>query len=270
MTIRSEFNKIIKKLREIPIGHPDYYEFPAVQAEIELFSRSLEETVKFLDYKCDEYDFGWMSKVFSQISANLKSWEFIDALYRATGRFSERDRNLLVKYCIPAAEKALPEEIYKQRCQDDSKNVPVIDKNQHTIRTGRKKSFKGEYAEILKFRNMDEKEHLSELADYFDVSPVILAEIAVLSRNLQDTVSFLDRDCTGEQLAWMSEVFEYVSANLKSWDFIDALCRAADRYPKVCAKYHIRNSIEYAIGGLPDDVYGQRYPEEPKEEKTKK
>ena len=267
MSIRSEFEKIKKEISEkIPVGHPDFYEFPAVQAEIALFSRSLEETVKFLDRKCDVYDFGWMSKVFRQISANLKSWEFIDALYRATDRFSERDKKLLVKYCIPAAEKALPEEIYKQRFPNDSKNASSIDENRHTVWPGRKKSFKSEYLEILKFRKEDAKEDLSELPDYFDVSPVILAEIAVLSRNLQDTVNFLDHDCTGEQLAWMSEVFDYVSANLKSWEFIDALERAADRFPKTSSEYNIRNCIKYAIGVLPEEVYGQRFPDEPEED----
>ena len=266
MSIRSEFEKIKRKIvEEIPEGHPDFYDFPAVQAEIALFSRSLEGTVKFLDRKCGVYDFGWMSKVFRQISANLKSWEFIDALYRAADRFSERDRKLFVKYCIPAAEKALPEEIYRQRFPEDSKIVP-----KGHPRPGRKKSFKSEYMEILKFRNDDAKENLAELPDYWDGSPVILAEIAVLSRNLQDTVNFLDHDCTGEQLAWMSEVFDYVSANLKCWEFVDALERAADRCPKACSQYNIRNSIKYAIGVLPEEVYGQRFPDAPEEDSMKK
>ena len=266
MSIRSEFEKIKRKIvKEIPEGHPDFYEFPAVQEEIALFSRSLEETVKFLDRKCGVYDFGWMSKVFRQISANLKSWEFIDALYRATDRFSERDKNLLIKYCIPAAEKALPEEIYKQRFPDDSKIVP----DGHT-RPGRKKSFKSEYAEILKFRNADAKEYLPELPDYWDGSPVILAEIAILSRNLQDTVNFLDHDCTADQLSWMGEVYAEVSANLKCWEFVDALERAADRCPKACSQYNIRNSIKYAIGVLPEEVYGQRFPDAPEEDSMKK
>ena len=261
MSIRSEFEKIKKEISEkIPVGHPDFYEFPAVQAEIALFSRSLEETVKFLDRKCGVYDFGWMSKVFRQISANLKSWEFIDALYRATDRFSERDKSLLIKYCIPAAEKALPEEIYKQRFPDDSKIVP----DGHT-RPGRKKSFKKEYAEILKFRKEDAKEYFDELPDYGDGSPVILAEIAVLSRNLQDTVNFLDHDCTADQLSWMGEVYAEVSANLKSWDFVDALYRAAERFPKKVRDHLIKYQIPYAEGVLPDEIYNQRFPDEPED-----
>ena len=126
MSISIEFEKIKKEITEkIPVGHPNYYEFPAVQAEIKLFSRSLEGTVKFLDYKCDEYDFGWMSKVFRQISANLKSWEFIDALYRAAERFPKKVRDHLIKYQIPYAEGVLPDEIYNQRFPDEPEEAPV-------------------------------------------------------------------------------------------------------------------------------------------------
>ena len=126
MSIRSEFEKIKRKIvKEIPEGHPDFYEFSAVQAEIALFSRSLEETVKFLDRKCDVYDFGWMSKVFRQISANLKSWEFIDALYRAAERFPKKVRDHLIKYQIPYAEGVLPDEIYSQRFPDEPEEAPV-------------------------------------------------------------------------------------------------------------------------------------------------
>ncbi|MBO4633239.1 MAG: hypothetical protein J5858_15075, partial [Lentisphaeria bacterium] len=90
MTIRSEFNKIIKKLSEIPAGHPDYYDLSTFQDAIILFSRSLKETVKFLDRACDTDQLGWMSKVFYQISANLKSWEFVDALKRAAMRYTRQ------------------------------------------------------------------------------------------------------------------------------------------------------------------------------------
>ena len=90
MTIRSEFNKIIKKLSEIPVGIPGYYDLPPFREVVALFSRSLPETVKFLDRACDTDQLGWMSKGFYQISANLKSWEFIDALKRAAMRYSRQ------------------------------------------------------------------------------------------------------------------------------------------------------------------------------------
>ena len=263
MTIRSEFNKIIKKLSEIPIGHPDYYEFPAVQAEIALFSRNLEETVHFLDRACDTDQLGWMSKGFYQISANLKSWEFIDALKRAAMRYSRQtDRELFIKYCIPKAEKGLPDEVYCQRYPDMTEDDRQENKSMSRIR------FKRELAKIIILRKIDSEEYFTDLPYYWETSPVILAEIAILSRNLQDTIRFFDHDCTGEQLVWLSDIFEEISVELKSWEFIDALNRAADRFPKACSEYNIRNSIEYAIGVLPEEVYGQRFPDEPEEDNS--
>ena len=52
LVLFSEFDQIIKEVRNILIGHPDYYEFPSIKAEIELFSRNLKETIDFLDHDC--------------------------------------------------------------------------------------------------------------------------------------------------------------------------------------------------------------------------
>ena len=121
-------------------------------------------------------------------------------------------------------------------------------------------SLKDEYVKIINLREEEDRKHLSELPDYWEKSPAINAEIELFSRNLQETVDFLDNDCTGEQLVWLSEVFEEISAKLQSWDFIDALNRCADKYPEECKVYNIRECIEYAIGQLNDDVYQQRFP----------
>jgi len=122
-------------------------------------------------------------------------------------------------------------------------------------------SIKEEYAEIIKLLAEEEKKCLPELPDYWETSPAINAEIALFARNLQETVQFLDNDCTAEQLVWISEVFEEISAKLQSWEFIDALKRAADRFPEECNKYRIRDFITFAEGQLSDEVYRQRYPD---------
>ena len=119
-------------------------------------------------------------------------------------------------------------------------------------------SIKDEYPEIIKQRIKDDG--LDDTPDYYETSPTIKAEIELFSRNLQATIDFLDNDCTAEQLVWLSEVFEEISAKLQSWDFIDALHRCADRYTEECKVYNIRECIEYAIGQLNDEVYQQRFP----------
>ena len=119
-------------------------------------------------------------------------------------------------------------------------------------------SIKDEYPEIIKQRIKDDG--LDDTPDYWETSPTIKCEIELFTRNLQETIDFLDNDCTAEQLSWMSEVFEEISAKLQSWDFIDALNRCADKYPEECKVYSIKECIEYAIGQLDDDVYQQRFP----------
>ena len=118
-------------------------------------------------------------------------------------------------------------------------------------------SIKDEYTII--FHQRLKEDGIDDTPDYYETSPTIKAEIELFSRNLQATIDFLDNDCTAEQLVWLSEVFEEISAKLQSWDFIDALGRCADKYPEECKVYNIKECIEYAIGQLNDDVYQQRF-----------
>ena len=118
-----------------------------------------------------------------------------------------------------------------------------------------------EYKRIVLRLELERKNHWDELPNYEDVSLAIKPEIALFTRNLQETVQFLDNDCTADQLSWMSEVFEEISAKLQSWEFIDALKRAADRFPEECGTYNIRECISFAEGQLNDEVYRQRYPD---------
>ena len=55
-------------------------------------------------------------------------------------------------------------------------------------------SVKDGYAEIIKLRGEESDKCLTELPDYWETSPAIKAEIAVFTKNLQETVQFLDND----------------------------------------------------------------------------
>ena len=120
-------------------------------------------------------------------------------------------------------------------------------------------SIRDEYTAILRQRL--EENGIDDTPDYYETSSTIKAEIEMLSRDLNETVQFLDNDCTAEQLVWISEVFEEISARLQSWEFIDALKRVADRFPEECDKYRIRDFITFAEGQLSPEVYRQRYPD---------
>ena len=120
-------------------------------------------------------------------------------------------------------------------------------------------SIKEEYEKIVKLREEESDKCLPELPDYWEKSPAIKAEIELFSRSLQETVEFLNNECTEEQLLWLSEVFEEISAKLQSWEFVDALNRAAQRFSKHAERFSA--CISYAEGQLNDEVYRQRYPD---------
>ena len=122
-------------------------------------------------------------------------------------------------------------------------------------------SIADEYKKIVRQLKLERKNHLDEVPNYEDISLAMKPEIELFTRNLQETIQFLDNDCTADQLSWMMEVFEKISAKLQNWEFIDALKRAADRFPKACEEYSIRDFILSAEGQLDDDVYRQRHPE---------
>ena len=71
-------------------------------------------------------------------------------------------------------------------------------------------------------------------------------EIALLTDNVDDTISFLEHYCTGDEFAWMSEIFDEISEKLQSREFIVALKGAAARFPEETEKYNIVPFIESA------------------------
>ena len=103
---------------------------------------------------------------------------------------------------------------------------------------------KDEYARLVA-----QRENIEHIVDW-ESEPVI-----------QETIDFLDHDCTADQFSWMSEVFDEISEKLQSWEFIDALRRTAAKYPEETRKYNVPRFIETAEGMLSDEVYAQRHPE---------
>ncbi|MCQ2380219.1 MAG: hypothetical protein MJ025_04780 [Victivallaceae bacterium] len=122
-------------------------------------------------------------------------------------------------------------------------------------------SIKEEFAEIVKLLEKEDGKCLSELPDYWETSPAVKAEIELFTNNLQETIQFLDNDCTADQLLWLSEVLDEISVKLQSWEFIDALSRCFNRFQKECKGYAVKDCISFAEGQLRADVYRQRYPD---------
>ena len=77
-------------------------------------------------------------------------------------------------------------------------------------------------------------------------------EIAILSRNIEDTIAFLENDCTADEFSWLSEVFDDVAEKTQSRAFVDCLYKVAKKFPDECKEYHIGRVLEFAEGALND------------------
>ena len=77
-------------------------------------------------------------------------------------------------------------------------------------------------------------------------------EIDILSRNIEDTIEFLENECTANEFSWLSEVFDDVAEKTQSRAFVDCLYKVAKKFPDECREYHIDKVLEYAEGTLDD------------------
>jgi hypothetical protein len=121
-------------------------------------------------------------------------------------------------------------------------------------------SIKEEFSRIIRQLAIDESNNFHEDDNYFETSPLIKAEIELFSRSLEDTINYLDNECTEYEFEWLSEVFEEVSINLNSMEFIDALMRTAQRFPDGEQKFY--PLIDLASCNLSDDVYNDYFDKE--------
>lgn len=77
-------------------------------------------------------------------------------------------------------------------------------------------------------------------------------EIEILSRNINETITFLENECNADEFSWLSEVFEQVAKKTQSHSFINCLYGVAKKYPDECEKYHIDFEIQCAEGAVKD------------------
>lgn len=75
-------------------------------------------------------------------------------------------------------------------------------------------------------------------------------EVELLSRDINDTISFLENNCTDEEFSWLSEIFEDVAKRTQSREFVNCLHCIAEKYPNICRKYHIDLVLQCADNAI--------------------
>lgn len=80
---------------------------PVIDHEIELFTRNISETIKFLRTKCTAEQFGWMSEILNEVVDTTQSRDFVDALYELTKKYPDITRRLNLQSFVEEAEHHL-------------------------------------------------------------------------------------------------------------------------------------------------------------------
>lgn len=92
---------------------------------------------------------------------------------------------------------------------------------------------------------IEKRKKIEDDIDY-ERNPVIAEEVELISENEQNTVQFLKNECTGEQIVWLSEVFDEIIAKTKSEAIYEALQETILKYPKEAQEYNLQFFIESA------------------------
>ena len=79
-------------------------------------------------------------------------------------------------------------------------------------------------------------------------------EIEILSRNIEETIEFLDVECTADEFSWISEVFLEVAEKTQSRPFVECLYRVAKKYPEECKEYNVYSFIDEAADAIDDEL----------------
>ena len=75
-------------------------------------------------------------------------------------------------------------------------------------------------------------------------------ETELLSRNMEETIRFLENECTDDEFIWLSEVFDDIARKSQSRAFIDCLYAVVRKFPEEDQKYNLTHHIEDAESWL--------------------
>lgn len=74
--------------------------------------------------------------------------------------------------------------------------------------------------------------------------------LAIIAESIEETISFIENDCTANEFSWLSEIFDEIIDIFPNKKIIDALRKAAQKYPEETEKYNINYCIDMAESHL--------------------
>ena len=82
--------------------------------------------------------------------------------------------------------------------------------------------------------------------DYIQTEVCWNEEISLLIANIDETVGFIRNECTDDELAWMSEIFDDIAAKVRNTDFIAAIEERLSNIHDDEQRHSIMAGLKYA------------------------
>ncbi len=71
-------------------------------------------------------------------------------------------------------------------------------------------------------------------------------EIAILAENIPATIEYLEKDCTEDEFAWISEIIDELISITQNKDLLACYKELMSKFPNACATYNIQFCVECA------------------------
>ena len=82
--------------------------------------------------------------------------------------------------------------------------------------------------------------------DYINLEKCWDKETEILSRDIKQTINFIENECDDETFCWIGEVFDDVADITQSKEFITAIKRRAEKIIDEKDRKHVEVDIRYA------------------------
>ncbi|MBR6133835.1 MAG: hypothetical protein IKQ29_03875 [Bacilli bacterium] len=78
-------------------------------------------------------------------------------------------------------------------------------------------------------------------------------ELEIVTENINDTIKYLQTECTAHEFTWLSEIFREIVERCPSKEFVNELYKLSEKYPDETKEYNIMSFIDEAAGYLEEE-----------------
>lgn len=118
--IKEEIQAVIKKRMDTD-SEWDYGIEQCWNSEIEILSKTISDTITFLETDCTAEEFSWLSEVFEEVAKKTQSRAFVDCLYHVAKKYPDICKQYHIDFVIQCAEGAIEEDQNLNFMQEQSK-----------------------------------------------------------------------------------------------------------------------------------------------------